>query len=89
MIPDFNYHNIFKLMVYLYFSLPLDGPSGAAVFAEVDLKGKKKEAVAQCALKACQILDKYGVLRPSHQGIVFMILIFELTLKSICINGQM
>jgi hypothetical protein len=52
----------------LIFSLPLDGPGGAAVFAEVELKGKKKEAVAQCALKACQILDKYGVLRQSHQG---------------------
>jgi len=48
-------------------NLPLDGPAGAPVFAEVDGKGKKKEIVTQCALKACQLLDKYGVLRQSHQ----------------------
>jgi len=48
----------------------LDVPSGAAMFAEVELKGKKKEVVAQCALKACQILDKHGALRQSHQGMI-------------------
>jgi len=58
-----------KLTSILNFrSLPLDAPGGTTVFAEVDMKGKKKEVVAQCALKACQILDKYGVLRQSHQG---------------------
>ncbi len=51
-------------------SLPIDGPSGVPVFAEVDIKGKKKEAVHQAALQACQILDKYGVLRVSHHGMV-------------------
>lgn len=39
------------------------------MIAEADGKGKKKEIMAQCALKACQILDKYGVLRKSNQGI--------------------
>jgi len=51
-----------------HLSLPLDGSNGAPVIAEVDAKGKKKEIMVQCALKACQILDKYGVLRKSNQG---------------------
>lgn len=56
-------------MIFVHFtSLPVDGPAGQPVFAEVDIKGKKKEAVHQSALQACQILDKYGVLRVSHTG---------------------
>ena len=53
-------------------SLPVQSAGGEMVVAEATLKGKKKEAVTQCALEACRLLDSYGMLRQASQGKYFM-----------------
>uniref|UniRef100_A0A5S6QUU1 FHA domain-containing protein n=1 Tax=Trichuris muris TaxID=70415 RepID=A0A5S6QUU1_TRIMR len=47
--------------------LPIESRDGKAVYAEGVTSVSKKEAMVQCALNACRILDAQGILRKSAQ----------------------
>ncbi|CAL8145396.1 unnamed protein product [Orchesella dallaii] len=47
--------------------LPLNGIKAPLVYAESEVKFKKKEAALDAAMKGCQILDTHGLLRGSNQ----------------------
>lgn len=43
--------------------LPVEGRDGERLVAEVQHVGKKRDAVLQCAMQACRLLDMAGLLR--------------------------
>ena len=49
-------------------SLPVQSTGGEQVVAEATVKGKRREAIVQCALEACRLLDSYGMLRQASQS---------------------
>ena len=55
------------LYIRMLYSLPIES-GGGQVVVEESVRGRKKEAVFQCALKACRILDSNDMLRAASQS---------------------
>ena len=55
-------------MIFSILRLPVETSDGKSIIASIEHQGKKKDAVAECALEACKILNKHGVLRQAKHG---------------------
>ena len=52
----------------MYFSLPVESPGKPQVVVSVEHRGRRKEAVVQCAMEACRTLDRRNLLRQAKHG---------------------
>lgn len=48
--------------------MPVDSEYGEPLYAEVAVQGKRRQAITECALVACQLLHARGILRPGQGG---------------------
>ncbi|CAL1536937.1 unnamed protein product [Lymnaea stagnalis] len=64
-LPDYQFTDIALGKHKCRLELPVDGPNGEELVAEALVSGKRKDAVIACALEACRILDRLGLLRSS------------------------
>lgn len=64
-LPDYQFSEAGPGKHKCTLDLPVDGPNGEDLVAEAVVSGKRKDAVVACALEACRMLDKYGLLRSS------------------------
>ncbi|KAH9491418.1 Kanadaptin [Bulinus truncatus] len=68
-LPDYQFTEMSVGKHKCRLELPVDGPNGEELVAEAIVSGKRKDAVVACALEACRILDRLGLLRSStHEG---------------------
>ena len=64
----YNYIQYF----FLAHRLPTNGPSGEPLYAEAAVAGKKKDAVLECPLEACRMLDASGLLIKGNHHMVII-----------------
>ncbi|XP_055879098.1 kanadaptin-like [Biomphalaria glabrata] len=64
-LPDYQFTEVAQGKHKCRLELPVDGPNGEELIAEAVVSGKRKDAVVACALEACRILDRLGLLRSS------------------------